>query len=257
MTPAMDGAQRSFAERVRRYSGDMPVQAVLDELLRAGTVTRLQDGSVQLVNRIYLPVKDEVGKVSLLGNDVRDLIAAITHNLDAPAAQAYFQRKTSYNNLPSSALGEIRDAPREAGQVFLERFDRELATRDRDMNSAVSGDGRKRAVIGFYYFEIIVCVFSRNSKSVSNSKRRRRFAHRSNRSLPLQPITEFACANRNRDCAKDGAQYTYYLHGSRDKFDRAVPARDANARQNFLQMTAMRKRLAAQTKDKYFGVGRT
>lgn len=153
MTLAMDGAQRSFAELVRRYSGDMPVQSVLDELLRAGTVTRRQDGSVQLVNRTYLPIKDQVGKISLLGNDARDLIASITHNLDAIPIQAYFQRKTSYNNLPASALDEIRDSLREEGQVFLERFDRKLATQDRDMNAAVSGEGRKRAVIGLYYFE--------------------------------------------------------------------------------------------------------
>ena len=66
MTLALDGDERSFAELVRRYSGDMPVQSVLDELLRAGTVTRRADGSIQLVNRTYLAAKDEAGKVFLL-----------------------------------------------------------------------------------------------------------------------------------------------------------------------------------------------
>ncbi len=153
MTLALDGVQRSFAELVRRYSGDMPVQSVLDELLRAGTVTRRADGSVQLVNRTYLPAKDAVGKVSLLGNDARDLIATITHNLDADPANAYFQRKTSYNNLPANALDDVRQLLRDEGQVFLERFDRLLAAKDRDMNASVLGEGRKRAVIGLYYFE--------------------------------------------------------------------------------------------------------
>lgn len=153
MTLALDGAERSFAELVRRYSGDMPVQSVLDELLRAGTVTRGSDGTVQLVNRTYLAAKDEVGKVFLLGSDARDLIATITHNLDAGSSPAYFQRKTSYNNLPAHSLNEVRDVLRDEGQVFLERFDRMLAAKDRDMNVAVSGEGRKRAVIGLYYFE--------------------------------------------------------------------------------------------------------
>lgn len=153
MSLALAGSKRSFSELVRRYSGDMPVQSVLDELLRAGTVTRRADGSVQLVNRTYLAAKDEAGKVSLLGNDARDLIATITHNLDAKPAAAFFQRKTSYNNIPADALDEVRELLREDGQVFLERFDRILAAKDRDMNAAVAGDGRKRAVIGLYYFE--------------------------------------------------------------------------------------------------------
>jgi Family of unknown function (DUF6502) len=178
MTLALDGMQRSFAELVRRYSGDMPVQSVLDELLRAGTVTRRADGSVQLVNRTYLPAKDEAGKVSLLGNDARDLIATITHNLDAGPADAYFQRKTSYNNLPANALDDVRELLRDDGQVFLERFDRMLAAKDRDMNAAVSGEGRKRAVIGLYYFEEDVGVTSnaveKNSRDIKPRSKERR-----------------------------------------------------------------------------------
>ena len=167
----MDGGKQSFSELVKRYSGDMPVQAVLDELLRAGTVTRLKDGSVQLVNRTYLPAKDDVGKVFLLGSDARDLIATITHNLDSQSAPEYFQRKTSYNNLPAVALDPIRAALREEGQQFLERFDRVLAAQDRDMNPAARGEGRKRAVIGLYYFEEDVDAVASQSTARSQKAR--------------------------------------------------------------------------------------
>ena len=152
MTLPLEGSGRSFTELVRRYSGDMPVQAVLDELVRAGTVARQDDGSVRLVDRTYLASKDEVGKLTLLGSDARDLIATITHNLDDEGA-AFFQRKTSYNNLPAEGLDSIRKALSEKGQAFLEGFDRQLAAQDRDMTRGVSGQGRKRAVIGLYYFE--------------------------------------------------------------------------------------------------------
>jgi Family of unknown function (DUF6502) len=171
MTLAMDGGKQSFAELVKRYSGDMPVQSVLDELLRAGTVTRLDDGSIQLVNRTYLSAKDEAGKVFLLGSDARDLIATITHNLDSKSGQAYFQRKTSYNNLPANALNQIRDSLRDEGQQFLERFDRKLAAQDRDMNPAALGEGRKRAVVGLYYFEEDVEAAA--SASMERSKKAR------------------------------------------------------------------------------------
>ena len=40
---------------VRRYSGDVPARAVLDELLRVGAVQRLADGRIELRTRAYVP----------------------------------------------------------------------------------------------------------------------------------------------------------------------------------------------------------
>jgi len=38
----------SFAELARRFSGDLPFRAVLDELTQVGVVEQLEDGSVRL-----------------------------------------------------------------------------------------------------------------------------------------------------------------------------------------------------------------
>jgi hypothetical protein len=49
----------SFAELVRRYSGDLPARAVLDELLRVGIVAETS-GLIRLLNRTgYVPYQDE------------------------------------------------------------------------------------------------------------------------------------------------------------------------------------------------------
>ena len=71
----------SFAELVRRYSGDMPPRAVLDELLRVGTVERTGEGHVRLIEHAYIPRKSNSDKLAILGSDVRDLIDTIYHNL--------------------------------------------------------------------------------------------------------------------------------------------------------------------------------
>lgn len=145
--------RRSFAELVRRYGGDVPTRAVLDELLRVGAVSRLKDGRIKLVSRAYVPQSDDDEKIGILGRDVADLIATIDHNLSEPPATAYFQRKVAYDNLPEESLASIRKHAGKRAQVLLEQLDRLMSEQDRDTNPTAQGAGKKRAMLGIYYFE--------------------------------------------------------------------------------------------------------
>ncbi len=51
----------------RRHSGDVPVRAVLDELVRVGAVRRRDDGRLELVARAYVPQRSPVDKIAILG----------------------------------------------------------------------------------------------------------------------------------------------------------------------------------------------
>ena len=44
----MSGPDVPFAELVKRFSGDVPVRATLDELIHVGAVKRLEDGRICL-----------------------------------------------------------------------------------------------------------------------------------------------------------------------------------------------------------------
>lgn len=149
----VEGDRASFGSLVRRYSGDMPVRAILDELLRVHAVERLEDGRIRPLARSYVPAVGTIEKLGILGTDVADLIAAIDWNLRAPPAEAYFQRKVHYDNLPAEAMPELHALTREHAQALIEQMDHWMATRDRDENPAVQGTGRKRAMLGVYYFE--------------------------------------------------------------------------------------------------------
>jgi hypothetical protein len=149
----VEGSGASFATLVRRFSGDVPVRAVLDELLRNGLVERLADGKLRLLNRAYVPRAEETEKLSILGTDVSDLVHTIDHNLCNGQAEALFQRKVAYDNLPVDVLPQLRALTRERAQAFLEDMDRWLSQHDRDVNPSVQGTGRKRGGIGIYYFE--------------------------------------------------------------------------------------------------------
>jgi len=149
----LEGTGATFSELVKRFSGDVPVRAILDELIRIGAVERLEDGRVGLLVRAYVPESSEADKLHILGTDVGYLISTIDHNLQADPMGPVFQRKVAYDNLPDEALPEFRELSAKRAQALLEKLDRWLAQRDRDVTPTVRGTGRNRAGLGIYYFE--------------------------------------------------------------------------------------------------------
>jgi hypothetical protein len=148
----LEGDAACFGELVRIYSGDAPARAVLDELLRVGTVERTGDGRIRLLERSYIPKAGEIDKIGILGVDTADLIATIDHNIHQ-AGDPYYQRKVCYDNLPSEALPGLRALAAERAQGLLEYLDRNLSEQDRDFHPGVAGTGRMRAGVGIYYFQ--------------------------------------------------------------------------------------------------------
>ena len=95
----MEGKRASFRALVKRYSGDIPVRALLDEVLRVGAVKQLKDGRICLLSRGYIPQKGSVEKLQVLGSDTADLIATIDHNVYQKPRKPRFQRKVMYDKV--------------------------------------------------------------------------------------------------------------------------------------------------------------
>lgn len=151
----VDG-ERGFASLVKRHSGDMPVRAVLDELLRVGAVERQADGRIALLARGYVPRRGAPEMVGVLGTDVADLIDTIDHNLhhagpDGPAPR--FQRKVMYSGVPASALPAFRALSAERGQALLEQLDRWLNDACEQHAPAEGEPPGVRVGLGIYCFE--------------------------------------------------------------------------------------------------------
>jgi hypothetical protein len=149
----MAGPDVSFSELVKRFSGDVPVRATLDELIRVGAVERLEDGRVSLLTRTYVPQSSDADKIHILGTDVAHLMSTFDHNLKSDPSGPFFQRKVAYDNLPDEVLSEFRKHSAKKAQTLLENLDRWLAQHDRDVTPTVKGTGRNNAGIGIYYFE--------------------------------------------------------------------------------------------------------
>jgi len=143
----------SFAALVKRYSGDMPARAVLDELLRVGAVAERDDGRLELLTPGYVPRGSEVDKLGILGTDVADLIATIDHNLQHADTDPRFQRKVMYTEFPASQLPAFRRLSSAQAQALLEKFDRWLSEHNEAMKPDDDTQPPMRVGMGIYYFE--------------------------------------------------------------------------------------------------------
>jgi hypothetical protein len=149
----ISGEGATFETLVKKFSGDIPPRAVLDELIRIGALAEEPDNRVRLVQEAFTPTGDDAIKFHILGTDVALLISTIEHNIELNGQPPYFQRKVSYDNLPDDALPDFKKISRRQAQKLLDKLDSHLAANDRDVNPEVKGSGRNLAGIGIYYFQ--------------------------------------------------------------------------------------------------------
>jgi hypothetical protein len=150
---AIEEGQPTFSDLVHIYGGDVPVRAVLDELMDVSAIRFLKNDKIKLQARAYLPAGDEPTLLSILGTDVAYLIKTIDHNLIHKDDGRFFQRKVLYDNVPAEASKKFRLISADKAQKLLEVLDRWLSEHDRDVTPSVKGSGRKKIGLGIYYFE--------------------------------------------------------------------------------------------------------
>lgn len=151
---AMDG-DNSFAELVRAHGADVPTRAVLDELIRVGAAQVLDDGRVQLVQRAFVPNKNTVSTLNILGTDASELIETIVFNLEAVDAPKRYQRKVMHHGIPIEALPDFRALSARQSQQLLELFDGWLSEHDLGDDQDKWPDRTARVSVGIYYNEEI------------------------------------------------------------------------------------------------------
>jgi len=146
------GEAGSFSRLVRDYGGDIPVRAVLDELLHTGAVEELEDGNLRVAQQAYIPEGNITDKLVIFGTDVAALIDTINHNLKHSSEKSYLHAKVAYNNLPIEALPVLRKISSEEGLATLKELNRWFAAQDRDANPEVIGTDRYYAGVTVYFY---------------------------------------------------------------------------------------------------------
>jgi hypothetical protein len=118
---SFETGNKSFANLVKAYSGDIPPSAMLTVLAASNSVVR--DGDhVKLLQHAYIPEDDPIEKIEILGVDTAELIGTIEHNLAAKDGNLFFQRKVSNCLISDESMQEFKKLSAEKSQQLLEQL---------------------------------------------------------------------------------------------------------------------------------------
>src|SRR5262245_17312370 len=123
----------SFTELVRRYSGDMPARAMLDELLRVGAARlEKESGLIRVLNRVYIPQKLDPESVRHFGITARNFMDTLDVNLRkvGPGKGRFERRVLADEGMSIGDLADFDAFVRDRGQQFLVEVDDWISAKD-------------------------------------------------------------------------------------------------------------------------------
>ncbi|MGH8373363.1 MAG: DUF6502 family protein [Gammaproteobacteria bacterium] len=141
--------QRSFADLVRLYSGDVPHRAILDELMQNGLVEKLPNDKLRLTtgNGDSALVDEELNRAGVSMGGLIDTLERNQHLGTDEALPAYCLHPVL---VPGDRLPAIRDLLRAETEVFTRRVQRQL---DGYAASPDADNDLQQVGVGVYYFE--------------------------------------------------------------------------------------------------------
>lgn len=118
------GPAPSFEVLLRRYAGDIPVTALVKELIRSGSIERLEDGSYRVLRRYYMPRPMDGHAVARAGSVLADLAATVEHNLSRGEREpSRFEGRAQSPRVDARNLPAFRAFVEREAQGLLERVD--------------------------------------------------------------------------------------------------------------------------------------
>ncbi|WP_243755231.1 DUF6502 family protein [Thiomicrorhabdus sp. 6S3-12] len=138
----------SFAQLIKKFSGDIPVKAMLDQLTSAGCI-RVEDDQVYLLKMSYLPSNDQEELIKILGADTAELLDTIDHNINTALTEdKRYQRKVSTKHLDVKHLQAFKELSSEQAQSLLLSLDKWLSEHE-----AEEPENGCYVSLGIYFYE--------------------------------------------------------------------------------------------------------
>jgi hypothetical protein len=138
--------RRSFCELVRRYTGDVPAEDMLDELKRIAMVLDLGNGFFRVLARLYIPSAADPAKFQAMSVAFTDLAKTLDQNLRPDGDHKIFERRVwAPNGVSAPAAMDFDLYVKDRGQQFLETLDDWLTSRE---SEAIKGNVEPRVRVG-------------------------------------------------------------------------------------------------------------
>lgn len=151
------GPGSTFQDLVRRVGGDIPPRAMLNELLRAGSVV-VEGEKLRVVSRSYIPEPNDPEAILVAGGAMRYLASTIHHNLACVDPELRFLERRVYSEkLPKSQRVRFRKLASEKGDLLLSELNSWLVERSRSIGNSdvdeLDDETTKKTGVGIYFFD--------------------------------------------------------------------------------------------------------
>ena len=144
---------KSFSTLVSRYSGDITIGAIIDELERIGVAKKINSEQVALTQQGYIPETGELEKIDILSICVSDLMSSAIHNLENKLEDGRFQRQLVYKNVPLHIANEFQKLSSKKAEALLIELNKWLGGKINQNSGLQPNERKKRIGLGLYYFE--------------------------------------------------------------------------------------------------------
>jgi len=146
--PAAQG-QVSFEVLLRRYAGDIPATALVKELVKSGSIERLESGAYRVLRRYYMPRQMDAQAVERAGSVLADIATTVEHNLSRGLRdQSRFEGRAQSRHVDPRNLPAFRAFVEREAQGLLERVDDWLASHE--AGPTTEAGARVRLGVGVY-----------------------------------------------------------------------------------------------------------
>jgi hypothetical protein len=160
----------TFVRLVQQYSGDMTPRAMLDELLRVGSVVETDHNWFKVLRREYVPEALAPDFLERLGQGVHDYVQTIEENMQVmDGAGGRFERFVAPElGLKATDLPKFDAYIRERCQGLLEEIDNWLSKQQ--LPDKAKGDEVVRTGVGIYQYVTADDIEVKNIKELLDER---------------------------------------------------------------------------------------
>jgi Family of unknown function (DUF6502) len=151
LVPTSGSPRRSFRELVEAACPGADREALLDELVAAGSVEVIDSVTVRCLSRAYVPKGADVKRIERMGRFLSVIAANFVHNLLRISPEPLYFERTVLSDEPLNEIGRDRFLvlAAERGQELLTELDTFLTR----LATSESSQGGKKYGVGVYFFE--------------------------------------------------------------------------------------------------------
>jgi Family of unknown function (DUF6502) len=151
LAPTHGSPRRSFRELVDAACPGADSDALLDELVAAGSIEVIDSVTVRCLSRAYVPKGADVKRIERMGRFLAVIAANFVHNLLRVSPEPVYFERTVLSDDPLSETGRDRFLvlAAERGQELLTELDTFLTR----LAASESSEKGKKYGVGIYFFE--------------------------------------------------------------------------------------------------------